>query len=122
MMAAKLGLEALDRDGDDALLTDLVDLVQQVETGMRLFFRRLAALPVDGAADAADDAALVGVLQRSFYAEEAAQPEHRGRLAAWLRRYVARARQDGVDAAARQSGMNRVNPKYVLRNYLAQLA
>jgi uncharacterized protein YdiU (UPF0061 family) len=122
MMAAKLGLAALDRDGDDTLLADLVGQLQQVETDMTLFFRLLAALPLDGAADAADDAALVGILRRAFYTEDALAPDPRGKLAAWLRRYIARARQDEVPAAARQSRMNGVNPKYVLRNYLAQLA
>ena len=44
------------------------------------------------------------------------------RLAGWLRRYIARARQDGVPASERVERMNRANPKYVLRNYLAQQA
>ena len=46
----------------------------------------------------------------------------RERTAAWLRRYLALAPGDGRPAAERAEAMNRVNPKYVLRNYLAQLA
>jgi uncharacterized protein YdiU (UPF0061 family) len=46
MMADKLGLAALDREGDDRLLSDLFDLLQQVETDMTLFFRQLAVVPV----------------------------------------------------------------------------
>jgi uncharacterized protein YdiU (UPF0061 family) len=43
-------------------------------------------------------------------------------MASWLRRYVARVREDGVAASTRVERMNGVNPKYVFRNYLAQLA
>jgi uncharacterized protein YdiU (UPF0061 family) len=43
-------------------------------------------------------------------------------LAAWLRRYIARVQRDSAPAQTRRERMNRVNPKYVLRNYMAQLA
>ncbi|MGH8595351.1 MAG: hypothetical protein ACREXT_01685, partial [Gammaproteobacteria bacterium] len=39
-----------------------------------------------------------------------------------VRRYVARLARDVQDGDTRRAAMNRVNPKYVLRNYLAQLA
>jgi uncharacterized protein YdiU (UPF0061 family) len=122
MLADKLGLVSLDREGDDKLLGDLFELLQQVETDMTLFFRNLAALPPDGAADTVDDKALVELLRRAFYTEEAFAPAQRSRLAGWLRRYFARVRQDGVPALERVKRMNRANPKYVLRNYLAQQA
>ncbi len=123
-LAAKLGLTSLDQAGDDELKRELFDLLQEVETDFTLFFRLLAAVRVDGAADAADDGALVEPLRRAFYTEDAFAPEHCSRLAGWLRRYIARVRQDqgGVPASERVERMNRVNPKYVLRNYLAQQA
>jgi uncharacterized protein YdiU (UPF0061 family) len=122
MLADKLGLVSLDREGDDKLLGDLFELLQQVETDMTLFFRLLATLLADGAADTADDRALVEPLRRAFYAEDAHEPEQCSRLAGWLRRYIARVRQDAVPASERRERMNRANPKYVLRNYLAQQA
>lgn len=122
MLVDKLGLVSLDREGDDKLLGDLFELLQQVETDMTLFFRNLAALPVEGAADTADDSALVEPLRRAFYTEEAFEPAQRSRLTGWLRRYITRVRQDAVPASERCERMNRANPKYVLRNYLAQQA
>ena len=42
---------------------------------------------------------------------------------AWIRDYRARLRSEqNTDDAARAERMNRVNPKYVLRNHLAQKA
>jgi uncharacterized protein YdiU (UPF0061 family) len=122
MTAAKLGLSTLDREGDDALLSEMFEVLQAVETDMTLFFRLLADVPVDAGANAADDAALIEPLRRSFYGDDAFEAAHRTRLAAWLRRYIERVRADGAPAANRRERMNAVNPKYVLRNYLAQLA
>ena len=124
MLADKLGLVSLDWEGDDHLLSDLFELLQEVETDMTLFFRLLAALPVESAADTADDSGLVEPLRRAFYTDEAFAPAQRSRLGGWLRRYIARVRQEqgGVPASERIERMNRANPKYVLRNYLAQQA
>ena len=119
MLADKLGLVALDQDGDEPLLGDLFGLLEAVETDVTLFYRGLAAVPLH---DSASDDALIAPLSRAFYADDARAPAYQARLAAWLRRYVARARQDGVPAPERVERMNRANPKYVLRNYLAQQA
>jgi len=111
-LAAKLGLAALDQPDDEALATELFELLAKVETDFTLFFRNLPLVP----REASDAATLVAPLRRAFY--EPIDPEHEERVAAWLRRYLQRAK--GVeDRAAR---MNAVNPKYVFRNYLAQQA
>lgn len=119
ILAQKLGLVSLGRPGDDELVADLFEGLQRVETDMTLFFRLLAALPVEGAGDAG---AMIELLRRAFYADDAFAPEPRCRLEGWLRRYVARVREDAVPPVERRERMNRVNPKYVLRNYLAQQA
>jgi uncharacterized protein YdiU (UPF0061 family) len=122
MLADKLGLSALDGEEDEKLANDLFGVLEGVETDMTIFFRLLAKVPVDAAADSADDAALVEPLRRAYYSEDAFGPDNLGRTAAWLRRYAARVRRDGTPDAERRDRMNRANPKYVLRNYLAQLA
>jgi protein adenylyltransferase len=121
MLADKVGLLSL-RDTDDPLLNEMFELLGAVETDMTLFFRLLATLPIDSAADAGDDGALIAPLRRAFYSDDALAPAHLTRLADWMRRYVARVRQDAVPCPERSERMNRANPKYVLRNYLAQQA
>jgi uncharacterized protein YdiU (UPF0061 family) len=109
-LAQKLGLVSFDEE----LAGDLFELLASAETDFTLFFRNVAAVPLD---ESLDDATLVAPLRRSFYAERDAAP-----LAAWLRRYIARVKQEGVALHTRVQRMNSVNPKYVFRNYLAQLA
>ena len=89
---------------------------------MTLFFRLLANVPVDARAERLDDAALVEPLRRAYYTDEALEPAHLARTAEWLRRYAERVRRDGMSDDERKARMNGANPKYVLRNYLAQLA
>jgi uncharacterized protein YdiU (UPF0061 family) len=83
---------------------------------MTLFFRGLADV------DARSDRAAIEPLLHAYYVPEQLTPEIRARTERWLGDYVARLREDGVDADVRRANMNAVNPKFVLRNYLAQLA
>ena len=59
------------------------------------------------------------IADTSYLASEA--PEH-DTLLEWLRRYLRRLRRESAGAEAIREGMRRANPKYVLRNYLAQKA
>lgn len=123
MLADKLGLASLNHRDDDALISELFDLLQQVETDMTLFFRALMEIPEPGNVDHMDDRTLAELFRRAFYDEQRAfEPAQFGRLAGWLRRYIARLRLDGDSPDQRYQRMNRANPKYVLRNYLAQQA
>jgi uncharacterized protein YdiU (UPF0061 family) len=112
MLAQKLGLASLNREGDDALVTDLFAVLQRTETDMTLFFRRLAVASAQNTEP----------LRPAFYSDDAPSEARHPRLIAWLERYAARIEQDGLPAAERVNRMNRANPKYVLRNYLAQQA
>jgi len=121
MMAGKLGICLSDPDQDEPLVAELWPLLAAVETDMTLFFRRLADLRCEaGAPDADSD--LLAPVEQAFYQPEKIGAEHRASLADWLRRYQQRVRMEGVPDPVRKQAMNRVNPLYVLRNYLAQLA
>ncbi len=119
MFAAKLGLDSLDRDGDTALFDDLFTVFGSSEIDMPIFFRALARVPLDASCD---DAARLAPLRDAFYDAEGARVATEKPLADWLRRYVARVGEPAESAAARRTGMDRVNPVYVPRNYLAQQA
>lgn len=126
MMARKLGLAAFEPATDDELTAELLAILQSVETDMTIFFRRLAVVdadiaPPDGI-DAIDDAALMAPLMDAYYVPDQLTPEIRHRTGTWLRRYVKRLAADGRSREERRRDMNAANPKYVLRNYMAQLA
>ena len=122
-VAHKLGLQAFKPDLDDTLFAGLLEILQLAETDMTIFYRRLASLDLDTQpGDRIDDATFIEPLLDAYYVPEQLTPETTARIAAWLRRYHDRVREDGTDNAARRKRMNAVNPKYVLRNYLAQLA
>jgi uncharacterized protein YdiU (UPF0061 family) len=67
--------------------------------------------------------ALPEPLRPAFYDEDqASAPEAASRLAGWLRRYSDRVRLEKEPTVLRYQRMSQANPKYVLRNYLAQQA
>jgi uncharacterized protein YdiU (UPF0061 family) len=131
-MAAKLGLLALKSDevlsdgspcvADATLVDDLFELLAAVETDYTLFFRLLADVKTEGGAGVANEEELLSPLRAAYYDFANVSPAERARLLTWLRRYVARVRDDRRSDAERRAAMNAVNPKYVLRNYLAQQA
>jgi uncharacterized protein YdiU (UPF0061 family) len=120
MCAAKLGFESYEEALDAPLLADLWRLLQRTETDFTLFFRGLTEVDV-ARTDPTEDEALAP-FRPAFYAPGEVTDEVRGAFAEWLARYRARARQDETAAAERRTRMDAANPRYVLRNYLAQVA
>ncbi|MDH4191964.1 MAG: protein adenylyltransferase SelO family protein, partial [Betaproteobacteria bacterium] len=115
-IAAKLGLaECLDEDVD--LMHALHALLHEAEVDMTIFFRALS--DVDPAL--AENPAGLAPLGAAFY-DEAKRQLAAPRLLAWLARYGARLRRDALSPDARRARMRAANPRYVLRNYLAQQA
>ncbi len=119
MMADKLGLLRFESATDEKLMTDLFSLFAGAETDMTIFFRRLADLPAD--VESSNEERLAPLME-AYYVPAQLTPALRHQTADWLRRYTARSRQDGLSPQIRKRRMNAVNPKYVLRNYLAQQA
>ncbi len=118
MMAAKLGVDELS-GSDDGLLRDMFAMLERTETDMTIFFRCLSDVPLD--ADTGDED-LIEPLVAAYYSPEQVTGEVEAQILAWLRGYTARARREGASPQERRARMHSVNPKYVLRNYLAQTA
>ena len=117
MMAAKLGLKSFEAATDVALFDGLNIVLQLAETDMTIFHRRLAQ--VDTAITLVD---IPEVLLDAYYVPSQLTPEVRGKVLSWLNAYLDRLRSDGTEPQVRRAKMNAVNPKYVLRNYMAQMA
>ncbi len=123
MMAGRLGFDSYRSDGDEALIDELLEILQLTETDMTIFFRRLGEWHVRPAEAATlDDNALLDPLMPAYYTPESLSEDTRSRTVKWLHGYAQRCAQDGLAPADRREKMHTVNPRYVLRNYLAQLA
>jgi uncharacterized protein YdiU (UPF0061 family) len=120
MFAGKLGLKEWDTDRDEPLMVDLMELLREAETDMTIFYRRLADVPVAEDHDA--DARFAPLLDAFYLPDEQLTLDLRVKWDGWLDRYQERVRADGTADADRRTAMNAVNPLYVMRNYLAQLA
>jgi len=119
MMAAKLGLTNFSSMDSHLLLADLFDVLQSGEIDMTIFFRSLARVSLSEGQNSEQN---IDVVRESYYAPELMTREHWHQLGSWLDRYVGILRNEGLSNSDRMQRMNQANPKYVLRNYLAQLA
>ncbi|MEZ5610567.1 MAG: YdiU family protein [Rhodocyclaceae bacterium] len=106
LMCAKLGIAA-PREGDDELISQLYGLLDANRSDYTLFFRQLGRLPASPQGPTAD-----APLRDLIIDREACDAW----LAAWRERLRGESRPDGE----RQQAMNAVNPKYVLRNWIAE--
>ena len=110
--ARKLGLADC-RDADVELIRELHGLLHAHEVDMTLWFRALAELDAD--------APSLHVFADAFY-DGAKRDAGEGAFNDWLARYVARMREDALSVEQRRARMHAANPKFVLRNWLAQEA
>jgi len=96
----KVGLFTM-RDGDEALVQDLLDTMARNQADFTLTFRRLS----DAALDPAGDAEV-----RSLFADPAAYDE-------WAARWRQRLGDEPQTATTRRAAMRSVNPAFIPRNH-----
>lgn len=113
MMKSKIGLYE-DGDKDEDLIKDLEENLQLVETDMTLFFRNLS--------DFRDKNAGFAILKNAVYNYEKMSKSVTDKWELWFLNYEVRLQHELTSQFSRKEKMNAVNPKYVLRNYMAQLA
>ncbi|MFB1001505.1 MAG: YdiU family protein [Pseudomonadales bacterium] len=104
LMRSKLGLQNAD-DNDQQLVSELLELMQASAADFTNTFRQLGTVSINDQQHP---------LRDTFV--------DRDSFDAWLVKYQQRLKSEGIDEAERQQAMAKVNPKYVLRNYLAQQA
>nr|WP_219845918.1 YdiU family protein [Emcibacter nanhaiensis] len=104
LMNKKLGLKVM-MPQDRQLMGDLLALLHQHAIDYSIFFRRLADFRQE------DD-------ETALYVPKQQQVQFRD----WVTAYKARLVQENSIDEDRQAAMKKANPKYILRNYLAQQA
>ena len=102
IMASKLGLEKY-QAGDELISNELLDLMQVNNVDYTILFRSLCDFTADNQA-----------VRDQFIDREGFDQ--------WALKYLARLDQQDLSDAQRRDIMRAVNPKYVLRNYMAQAA
>jgi uncharacterized protein YdiU (UPF0061 family) len=120
MTNARLGWDA-PREGDDGIVNELHQLLTRTEVDQVLFFRDLARVPVDPTGDVASDD-LLAPLSEAWYQPEELAGEVGEAFVGWLRRWGRRVTAAGLPDDERRRQMDALNPRFVLRNYLAQEA
>ena len=113
MMKSKLGLVSSDED-DLKLIQELEDNLQLVETDMTIFFRNLSRFT--------DTTTAFKLIEDAFYDLENISEEVENRWNTWFKKYANRLAIERISSEERKEQMDLVNPKYVLRNYMSQMA
>ncbi|MBF0277468.1 MAG: YdiU family protein [SAR324 cluster bacterium] len=120
MHARKLGIQEFENSADSELMKELESILVMVETDMTLFYRALALVDSTQVSDRREQE--LDLFMNSYYQPEQLSTEYKNRFSQWLNQYRKRLGQDGTPNEIRRANMNSVNPVYVLRNFLAQLA
>ncbi|CAM1342989.1 protein adenylyltransferase SelO [Tenacibaculum amylolyticum] len=113
MMKQKLGLNT--DENYVSLISELEQTLQITEIDYTIFFRNLSKVL---SKDTSEEA--FAKIKDAFYVtntEEALEKWNN-----WFTNYLTAIQKEDIDDALRAEKMNLVNPKYVLRNYMAQLA
>ncbi len=130
MIYKKIGLRQV--YGDD-LVYGLVTALEESAVDMTIFFRELAGVQPSMRVEES-----LQILEPSFYQKTDLKNDNYSQLKSWLQDYLVKLQEDlqaFKDAGGRQGDgenyalakartqkMNSINPKYVLRNYMAQIA
>ncbi|CAM3664218.1 protein adenylyltransferase SelO [Polynucleobacter antarcticus] len=102
----KLGLKT-EQSEDIALIENLLQIMNDSHVDFTSFFRKLSDIKKDAAAGSIQ-------LRDEFIDRE--------KIDLWFKDYLARLQSEPTSDQGRKSAMNQINPKYILRNHLAQAA
>jgi len=116
-LAGKFGLDswqdAPNESGDGEMVNRIFELMTRAEVDMTLFFTHLADLDIKKPS--------IESISNAFYTEKGLK-DFGDDVQTWLNRYAERVQQDSLSLNERLETMQKHNPRYVLRNYMAQEA
>lgn len=111
-LAGKFGFESW-QETDGELINQAFELMTRAEVDMTLFFTHLAQVDIQQPS--------LETLKVAFYTEQDYE-NYKQDFSAWLNTYAQRIQQANEAQEIRLARMQAHNPRYVLRNYLAQQA
>ena len=106
LFRSKLGLQ-LEQEDDIQLIERLLQAMHDSKIDYTNFFRSLGKIKKDTSPS--------DILQRNDFID-------RENIDRWFTDYINRLQSEIIDDDSRRDLMNRINPKYILRNHLAQAA
>lgn len=115
MMRSKLGLAA-EKDTDIDLIMALEHNLHASETDMTIFFRKLSKFKKEKPEEG------IQLIQEAFYVPSEIKDHILNQWNQWFTDYAERLKDETLSYDQRKEQMNKANPKYVLRNYMAQMA
>jgi serine/tyrosine/threonine adenylyltransferase len=111
-LAGKFGLDTW-QDADGEMVNRVFELMTRAEVDMTLFFTHLAQVNIQRPD--------IESLKVAFYTEQG-YATFQADFANWLKHYAQRVQSTTLNTSARLEKMQFHNPRYVLRNYMAQQA
>jgi len=115
MMLSKIGVFSTNA-GDKKLIKDLQILLTKTEIDMTLFFRNLNLFNTSNPSGFIEQISKDSYLENDQFGTNIVEWEQ------WLNNYAERLSTEKLSKDERIKLMNSINPKYVLRNYMAQMA
>jgi uncharacterized protein YdiU (UPF0061 family) len=115
MMCSKLGLENWEETGV-GFVKQLRGLLTKNQIDYVMFFRLLAEV------DSYSEQEIKAILEKTSYQSEEVLKIQLDEWLEWFSELKEHVQKEGINQKKRIIKMNLVNPKYVLRNYMAQLA
>jgi uncharacterized protein YdiU (UPF0061 family) len=116
LLANKLGFLKLN-DSIQKLISDLESILKKEETDFTIFYRQLGLVEKN-----MEVVKVFQLISPAFYTLENLDTSIKTQWDQWIQSYLNEIKLDPRSDAERRGVMNRINPKYVLRNYMAQLA
>ncbi len=118
----KLGFTKDKNHSKNASINRLYELMEHTETDFTVLFRTISQLNIEDIENASTAKEKTQYIQEAFYQYVLWEESMHQRWAEWLSGYVQILLEDGLEESERQRSMKATNPKFIFRNYLAQVA